>query len=101
MGRKSLPKNKRREVVSISLKPAIIAAIDTLRGEEPRSRWIEAILEQRINLPVWGIICEKCEYEWSLSKMSKREKTLSRTKDPSAYNCPHGCNGLLTVERLN
>lgn len=100
MGRKPLPKNKRREVVSISLKPAIIAALDTLRGEEPRSRWIEAILEQRINLPVWGVICGKCEYEWTLSKMTKREKS-HRRQDPSKFTCPNGCDVLLTVERLN
>jgi hypothetical protein len=49
---------------------------------------------------VWGVICGKCEYEWTLSKMTKREKS-HRRQDPSKFTCPNGCDVLLTVERLN
>jgi len=101
MGRKPLPRNERREVISISLKPAVIAAIDILRGDEPRSRYIEALLEQRANLPQWGIICPTCDFMWQLDKMSTHEKTfkIDGTLD---YVCPLGCpNNILKVERVN
>jgi hypothetical protein len=101
MGRKPLPKNERREVISISLKPAVIAATDILRGDESRSRYIEAILEQRANLPVWGIICPTCDFMWELNKMSRHEKTFA-IDDTLDFSCPLGCpDTILNVVRVN
>jgi|TARA_R110000823_G_scaffold53329_1_gene131481 hypothetical protein len=44
MGRKPLPIGERREVISISLKPATIQAIEALRGDTTRSKWIEEMI---------------------------------------------------------
>ena len=45
MGRKPLPKGEKREVISISLKPTTIEAIEALRGDTPRSRWLEECID--------------------------------------------------------
>ena len=45
MGRKRLPSSKRREVISISLKPSTIDTIDHhLQHDQSRSKWIEHII---------------------------------------------------------
>jgi len=44
MGRKPLPKSEVRRVISVSLKPATIEAIDHLRGDTTRSRWVEEMV---------------------------------------------------------
>ena len=45
MGRKPLPKSEVRRVISVSLKPATIAALDLMRGDTARSRWVEEMIE--------------------------------------------------------
>jgi len=44
MGRKPLPPSEVRRVISVSLKPATIEAIDHLRGDTTRSRWVEEMV---------------------------------------------------------
>lgn len=65
MGRKQLPKGERREVISISLKPATIQAIERLRGDIPRSKWMEDMVGHLAAIageirPPMGIYCSNC-----------------------------------------
>lgn len=65
MGRKQLPKGERREVISISLKPATIQAIETLRGTTTRSKWMEEMIGHLAAIageirPPMGIYCTNC-----------------------------------------
>ena len=65
MGRKPLPAGERREVISISLKPMTIKAIDSLRGDSTRSRWLEECVGHLAAIageirPPQGIYCTNC-----------------------------------------
>jgi len=65
MGRKQLPKGERREVISISLKPATIEAIERLRGNTKRSRWLEEMIGHLSAIasglePIGSIRCDHC-----------------------------------------
>jgi len=65
MGRKPLPEGEKREVISISLKPATIEAIDHLRGDTTRSRWVEEMVGHLEAIsgklkPVGSIRCDNC-----------------------------------------
>ena len=65
MGRKPLPKGERREVISISLKPATIQAIETLRGTTTRSKWVEEMVGHLAAIagelkPTGSIHCNNC-----------------------------------------
>jgi len=63
MGRKPLPPSEVRRVISVSLKPATIEAIDHLRGDTTRSRWVEEMVGHLEAIsgklkPVGSIRCE-------------------------------------------
>lgn len=76
MGRKRIPKNQRREVISISLKPATIDLIDSsISSSQSRSVFVENILLKYLKsvkniaeIPTvirdfWD--CSKCDLEYS------------------------------------
>ena len=53
MGRKRIPASQRREVISISLKPATIQNMDDhLTHDQSRSKWIEHIIEKHLAIKV-------------------------------------------------
>jgi len=86
MGRKPLPKGERREVISISLKPATIEAIDHLRGDTARSRWVEEMvghleaLSEGLN-PTGSVYCPNC-YRWQ-----KRDLEIGEWSECLNYRC--------------
>ena len=76
MGRKRIPKNQRREVISLSLKPATIDLIDSsISSSQSRSVFVENILLKYLKsvqniaeMPTvardfWD--CVKCDLEYS------------------------------------
>lgn len=81
MGRKRIPASQRREVISISLKPAVIASMDDyLSHDQSRSKWIEHIIEkhlaiQKVNektediepkvIKSYSCYCEDCDITFS------------------------------------
>jgi len=85
MGRKPLPEGERREVISISLKPATIQAIEALRGDTPRSRWLEecighlAVLEGAIR-PKGSIKCTNCYKIQSVGKFDEGDMAQCRNR---------------------
>ena len=82
MGRKPLPKGERREVISISLKPATIEAIDRMKGMKPRSKWIEEMVEHLLPIhdglkPQGAIYCTNCY----------RRQDVGTFNDGDEYQC--------------
>jgi len=78
MGRKRLPSSKRREVISISLKPSTIDMIDHhLSHEQSRSKWIEHIVLKHLKATgkhqtsepkvkeSYSAYCESCDVTYS------------------------------------
>ncbi len=65
MGRKPLPKSEVRRVISVSLKPATIEAIERMRGDKTRSKWVEEMIEHLLPIfdglkPQGSIRCSNC-----------------------------------------
>jgi len=65
MGRKPLPPSEVRRVISVSLKPATLEAIERMRGDTTRSRWVEEMVEQILPIhmalePMGAIYCTNC-----------------------------------------
>ena len=65
MGRKPLPKSEVRRVISVSLNPVTITALDRMRGDTARSRWVEEMIEHLLPIhmavkPQGAIICDNC-----------------------------------------
>jgi len=86
MGRKPLPKGERREVISISLKPKTIKAIDDLRGDTTRSRWIEELVGHIEAIseglkPTGSVYCPNC-YKWQ-----KRDLEIGDWSQCHNYRC--------------
>jgi len=83
MGRKPLPKGERREVISISLKPATIEAIERLRGDTLRSRWLEEMIGHLTAIageikPVGSIRCDNCYVLQKYGKFEVGDETQCR-----------------------
>jgi hypothetical protein len=84
MGRKRIPKNQRREVISISLKPATIDLIDSrISHSQSRSVFVEKLLLNALkSMPIdsktptvmrsfW--CCQGCDTEYSKITQSTDE----------------------------
>jgi len=91
MGRKPLPKSEVRRVISVSLKPATITALDTMRGDTARSRWVEEMIEHLLPIsevmnaqPRYEIYCFKCEMGWHCNEKLESQR-IGLT---DGYNCP-------------
>jgi len=41
----------RREAFCVTLSPRVVQEVDRVRGEEPRSRWIEEAIRRRLAAP--------------------------------------------------
>jgi len=98
MGRKPLPKSEVRRVISVSLKPATIEALDRMRGDTARSRWVEEMIEHLLPIhqglkPQGSIYCTNCyvtqsvgvfdsgdEYQCHNSRCSMKETTWFEVK---------------------
>lgn len=90
MGRKPLPKSEVRRVISVSLKPATITALDAMRGDTARSRWVEEMIEHLLPISQvmnaqakYEIYCFKCEMGWHCNEKLEGERI-----DETSYNCP-------------
>jgi hypothetical protein len=104
MGRKKLPKGERREVISISLKPATIEAIERMRGDKTRSTWVEEMVEHilpihlGVNELETVIECQRCNKAWVVNDKLER----SMFNQGHYYDCPNmlkvECPEKLTVE---
>jgi hypothetical protein len=104
MGRKPLPKGERREVISISLKPATLEAIERMRGDTQRSRWIEQMVEHLLPIHLGlsrtekFIQCEPCGKAWTVNAKLER----SMLNHGHYYDCPNflkfDCKEKLTIE---
>jgi len=97
MGRKPLKEGQRREVISISLKPATIKAIEVLRGDTPRSRWIEEVIGHLVAISgglrtTGSIYCSNC-YKWQ-----KRDLELGETSQCHNRNCSLNHTKYFSVE---
>ena len=65
MGRKPLPKSEVKRVISVSLKPTTITALDRMRGDTARSKWVEEMIEHLLPIhmavkPQGAIYCTNC-----------------------------------------
>jgi len=100
MGRKPLPKSDVRRVISVSLKPATIEALDLMRGDTARSRWVEEMIEhllpisQSVNRVNFEINCSSCEKGWLCN-----EKLQPLRFDEKSFHCPR-CHRVITQEAI-
>ena len=104
MGRKPLPKSEVRRVISVSLKPATLEAIERMRGETSRSKWVEQMVEHL--LPIHNglnqtekfIHCQRCDRAWIVN--AKLERAM--LNHGHYYDCPNflrfDCKEKLTVQ---
>jgi len=90
MGRKPLPESDVRRVISVSLKPATITALDAMRGDKARSRWVEEVIEHLLPIsevmnaqPKYEIYCLRCEMGWHCN-----EKLESQRIGETTFHCP-------------
>jgi metal-responsive CopG/Arc/MetJ family transcriptional regulator len=85
MGRKPLPKGERREVISISLKPATLEAIERMKGMKTRSKWFEEMVEHLLPIhdginkhtpqKTYLFYCDSCDKQQRPSKHEIMEGT--------------------------
>ena len=95
MGRKPLPKSEVRRVISVSLKPATLEAIERMRGDTPRSQWVEQIVEHLMpsfmvkNIEdfqdYYVINCEDCQKQFIVNE---KIEELRKYGYDDIYHCP-------------
>ena len=101
MGRKPLPISEVRRVISVSLKPSTIDAIDHMRGDTPRSRWLEQMVEhlqpihEGVNAVQYELICDSCQKTWILNKKMEKQRL-----DDNYFHCPR-CNDILCKSKVS
>ena len=86
------------------LKPATIEAMERMRGDTARSKWVEEMIEHLlpihlgVNRKELFIHCERCQKSWVVN--DKLEKSMLNQGD--YYTCPnflrHDCKEELIVE---
>jgi len=98
MGRKPLPKSEVRRVISVSLKPATITALDRMRGDTARSRWVEEMIEHLLPIhegfeskPIYQVSCESCLKGWIINSKMDYQKVRGYN---DRYHCPR-CHAIL------
>jgi len=85
MGRKPLPKGERREVISISLKPATLEAIERMKGMKTRSKWFEEMVEHLLPIfdglkPQGSIRCTNCYKTQSIGEFDEGDEAQCRNR---------------------